>query len=722
MKKNCVLIILFICAFFQNHRVLGQSASEYETIMQRIRESITSGTAIITLDNAVANTLSTLQSDGSWKDINYSDRSPNLWSPAPHLDRVKNFTLAYTIPGSHYYGSSTLYQAIVNSLTYWNQKDPQSTGDGWWWNQIGNPQKIGQILILLRGNPNKQIPSSLEAKLILQMDRGNPVTGAANNVDVALHYIYRGCLNADSSIVKMAVNQAFEPIVLTTGDGIQYDCSYKAHGSQLYIGGYGRVFIGGEINVAMFVRGTSFELAGANLNLLSLFIRNTYLNSIRGKYFDFNVMGRSLSRTNALDQSELSRTLEKMKLLDPSNSNTYDEAIARVKGTQPASYGVKSKNNNYYSSDYVQHIRSGYNFSVRNVSTRTLRAENGGGESVKGYLLTDGATNINITGNEYYNIFPVWEWNKIPGVTAPEYATMPLRGQWFSLPEHKGISSFVGGVSDGVYGATAYAFNDYGVNARKSWFFFDDEVVCLGAAINATAAETINTTVNQCLLDGKVIVSSNGKTAILSKGAYNYNGNLQWALHGNIGYFFPQGGNLQLTNQTQTGNWHDINNSQVNKPVSSDVFKLWFNHGVKPSDASYAYIVAPNKTRVRDMKKYDASKIQILTNNSDVQAVKHTGLNVLQLIFYTPSTFTNDGVTVRVDKPCVVMLKNVGTPNVAVSIADPAQSNTKINVYLDLPGITSTRLLECTMPLAPYAGSSISFTVSKNTPIFAPQP
>ncbi|KAF2330617.1 Ig-like domain-containing protein [Flavobacterium daemonense] len=711
MKKNYLLIILIICTFFQNHHVLGQT-SEYETIMQRVRENAIAGTGITGLISSVTSTLSTLKSDGSWPDFNYTNGSV-LDS---HLGRVKNFALAYTMPNSSYYGSSTLYQAIVNSLTYWNQNEPQI--NDWWFYQIGCPQKIGQILILLRNSTTQQIPSTLEAGLILKMNRGDIFTQeGANKLDIATHFIYRGCLNADSAVLQTGVTQAFIPIKFTTGDGVQYDYSYKSHGSQLYTGGYGRVFVDGEIGVATLVQGTSYELSAEKLNLLSSFIRNSYLKTIRGRYMDFNVTGRSNSRANTLDLLGLAGTLDKMKLLDPNNSSTYDQAIARIKGTQPASYGVSAQNINYYSSDYVQHIRSGYNFGLRNVSTRTIKSENGGGEGLKGYFLTDGATNINVAGNEYYNIFPVWEWNKIPGVTAPEYATIPLRAEWFYAPENMGTASFVGGVSDGVYGASAYAFNDYGVNARKSWFFFDDEVVCLGAAINATAAETINTTVNQCLLSGNVTVSSNGSTSVLSSGGvYNYNGNLQWALHGNVGYFFPQGGNLQLTNQTQTGNWRDINTGQANQSVSSNVFKLWFNHGVKPTNGSYAYIVAPNKTTVQDMQNYDASKIQIMTNSSDVQAVKHTGLNVWQLIFYTGTTFTNGTVSVRVDKPCVVMLKNVGTANVSVDVADPTQTNTNINVYLDLPGIASTRLLACTMPSAPYAGSSVSYTVNDSTP------
>lgn len=719
MKKNSILFffLFFFCIFMQSFRALGQAASEYQTIMQHVQEVQWSKiTDISSLNNTVESTLSSLQSNGSWTDINYSDRTFTVWKPIEHLVRVKNFALAYTMPTSNYYGSSVLYQAIVNSLTYWDQTDPQS--DNWWFNQIASPQKLGEVLVLLRAYTNQSIPASLEDSLIVQMNRGNPsVQAGANKLDIAIHFIYRGCLKADASITQTGVSEALAPIELTTAEGLQHDYSYQQHGDQLYIGGYGIAFVDGEVNVAMYLKGTSYALSGAKLNLLSSFVRNTYMKTLRGKYIDYNVGGRSISRTNSLNSGGLSESLEKLKTLDTVNVAAYDEAIARLKETQSPSYMVEAKHTNYWRSDYTQHNRSTYNFNLRNVSTRTLRSENGNGENLKGYFLADGATNITVNGNEYYNIFPVWDWNKIPGVTAPQYASLPVRPAW--SPGY-GTESFVGGVSDGIYGASVYSFNDYSVNARKSWFFFDDEVVCLGGAINATGAETINTTVNQCLLNGDVTVSSNGSTSVLSQGAYSYDNNLQWALHGNVGYFFPQGGNLQLTNQAQTGNWYNINTSQSNQSVTSDVFKLWFNHGVTPANASYAYIVVPNKTTVQDMQNYDASKIQIMANTSSIQAVKHTGLNIWQLVFYTATTFTYDNVTVQVDKPCVLMLKNVGSSNVTVDIADPAQSNAMINVNLNLPSIDSTRHLECTMPSASYAGSSVSYTVNSNTPVYNP--
>ena len=83
---------------------------------------------------------------------------------------------------------------------------------------------------------------------------------------------------------------------------------------------------------------------------------------------------------------------------------------------------------------------------------------------------------------------PIWEWDKIPGVTSRDFKTdQQMTVQW----GESGSTEFVGGVSDGKYGATVYDMNYNDVKAKKSYFFFDDEVVCLGAGINSEAAENV---------------------------------------------------------------------------------------------------------------------------------------------------------------------------------------------------------------------------------------
>ena len=76
---------------------------------------------------------------------------------------------------------------------------------------------------------------------------------------------------------------------------------------------------------------------------------------------------------------------------------------------------------------------------------------------------------------------PIWNWNMIPGTTFPYYTTYPARTTWGT---NYGTTQFVGGVSDGIHGASVLDFSHKATRAKKSWFFFDREIVCLGAGIS----------------------------------------------------------------------------------------------------------------------------------------------------------------------------------------------------------------------------------------------
>ena len=84
-------------------------------------------------------------------------------------------------------------------------------------------------------------------------------------------------------------DQVYFPIFLTTGEGLQHDYSYQQHGNQLYVGGYGHVFVNGISSIAEYMVGTPYALSGEKLDLLSQFMRTIYLPIIRGKYFLYNV-------------------------------------------------------------------------------------------------------------------------------------------------------------------------------------------------------------------------------------------------------------------------------------------------------------------------------------------------------------------------------------------------------------------------------------------------
>jgi chondroitin AC lyase len=682
------IILIGICLSAREEPKTGIAMETFNLILSRIQQE-NEKTIPTNLDSRVQSALNAYTSSGAFSDVDYGKTSITNWEPLTHVSRLSDFVFAYTRPDSAYYENIELYDKIVAGLQYWYDRNPRSSN--WWYNQISEPQKLGIIMIQMRKGA-RQIPETLEAKTLERMrtDGGNPAayTGA-NKIDIALHWLYRALLTRDEMVLKTAVTQAYAPLAQVSGtgaagEGIQYDYSFFQHGQQLYTGGYGEVLISDITRFAMYTAGTPYTLSGEKLNLFSKFVRDSYLQVIRGQYMLFDVSGRGgLSRRNQLFKASAAQFIERMQVIDPDNADVYQAAVKRLRGEAPASYGITANHIHFFIGDYTVHSRPEYVFDVRVVSTRTARLESGNGENLKTYYASDGCTNIVQQGNEYDSIFAVWNWTRVPGITAPQLTDIPATKDWGI----RGTSSFAGGVSDGRYGVTAYSYDAgyTGVSAKKAWFFFDDEVVCLGSGITAGDKEAVydvNTTVNQCLLNGEVWVSKDGIESFLPQGEHGYTRAPDWVLHDGIGYVFPQGGHVGVSNKAQTGNWYDINRTQSNRVESKNVFSLWFNHGKQAQEGKYAYIVVPGKENVEAMGAYSAeNKVTIWSNTEAIQAVWHSGLAILGIVFYEPGVFEQAGMSISVDKPCVVMLRNVSGEKVSLYIADPAQSQSEITLH-----------------------------------------
>ncbi len=651
--------------------------NDYEMFMEKIRNSVNKNPSI---DNDLAK----INDEGSFTDIDYSNTAMTNWDPIKHIERLQNFAYAYTNPSNKYYQSDDIYEKIVKGLEYWYAQDPES--DNWWHNQISEPQKIGILLIQMRAG-EKQIPEEIEKKTLerIRKDGGEPESWTgANRTDIALHWIYRSCLSENAEDLKRAIDNVFSPIVYTTGEGFQYDNSYFQHGTQLYIGGYGDEILKGVTQVASYALGTSYELDKDKVALISKFMRETYYRAVRGQNMMWDIIGRSMSRPNATNKRNTAAFAKRMIEIDPEHANEFKAIVEKLNRQRPADYKTDASHTHYYIGDYSLHTRPSYAFDVRMASTRTKKCEYGNKENLKTYFLSYGCTCITQTGDEYYNIFPVWNWTHIPGTTAPQVDEIPMDAKAWGT---EGTSVFAGGVSDSIMGATAFAYTDTrpetDMSAKKSWYFFNDEVVCLGAGISSTTTVPVHTTVNQCFLGKDIKISQkDNKAETVSMETHTLE-SPQWVLHDNIGYIFPEEEKVFITAQTQTGKWSDINTSKSKKEESHDIFTLGIDHGTAPQNAGYAYIVVPDKKSETEMEKYyKHNPIEILSNTDKIQAVRNTKEGVWMITFFEAGTFKNKSLTVSADKPCVLMVKNITSQSADLHIADPGQTQTPIKVTL----------------------------------------
>ena len=278
------------------------------------------------------------------------------------------------------------------------------------------------------------------------------------------------------------------------------------------------------------------------------------------------------------------------------------------------------------------HHRRRFSNDIRTWSNRTFNSECVNAENTLGGQLADGAAYTHVIGDEYYDIFPAWDWQKVPGVLATADA--------MDRPcayERLGGRAFVGGVhvnrdagtlgASSVGGVVAMDFRRSGakagnpggsavLTARRAWFLLDVGFVSLTANISyngATAAVT--TALEQNNLDGAVEsgtwspdVTGSGPSAARRWRSTPEEGNSSWPLvpsngryvaHRNITYAtFPDTGgkaqSLHASVGNQSGSWQRISTTLANATVIRPVFKLWIDHGAAPfASRSSAYAVLP---------------------------------------------------------------------------------------------------------------------------------
>ena len=284
--------------------------------------------------------------------------------------------------------------------------------------------------------------------------------------------------------------------------------------------------------------------------------------------------------------------------------------------------------------------------------------------------------NVEVMNNYVYeNIFPYWDWKKIPGTTTlQDDKELPV----LTASGYRIKSRFVGGVSDGKNGIAVIDYNRNGITARKSWFNFEGMIVCLGTGINSKESFPVATTINQSFLRGEVLMKEKSEKAVPAESSVSCTP--QWILHDHTGYFFPDGGNLQLETKKVAGSWNQVALMYKPETISAGIFKLWFNHAANPANRDYAYFLVPGATKEKLQSMETRPAFKILKNDTTIQAIVSADQSVSGAVFYKAGIIDLT-VAVEVDSPCVVMVKRSGKM-VSLSVSDPTHLLDQIKLTL----------------------------------------
>jgi chondroitin AC lyase len=653
---------------------------------------------------AVGRLIDSLGEDGSWPEVDYGDQRRSAWTTSGHLSNVLLLARAYRSPHSKLAANDKLQGALGRSLDYWLRHDFQNSN--WWWNQIGVPRTLAPILLLI----DDELTGSQRSKGLEILRRARIGMTGQNLVWVTEITALRGILEQDRELVAAAYRRIAEEIRVGAGEGIQPDFSFHQHGPCLYSHGYGAAFAVDCSRIATQVAGTSLAFPPEKIAILSRMLLDGSQWMARGAASDFGAEGREITRKGQ-NVRYLATAAENMLQL-PSGREAEFRALQARASDRPAP--PLEGNRHFWCSDIMTHHRPNYYTSARMFSNRIANTDDPcNSEGLKSHHVADGCNLVLRAGNEYRDVFPVWDWQKVPG------ATVEQKPQLIGSPRSQGERSFVGGVSDGGYGMAALDLARDALAARKSWFFFDQEVVCLGAGITCGSNNPVLTTLNQCNLQGDVLIQEPAGDRKLEPGDHALE-HPAWLWHDRLAYVFLQPAAVRLQNGSQSGSWWEINHQYAKQELARKIFTAWIDHGAGPKDASYAYLVVPDVDPASVEPYASRPPVRILANRAAFQAVWHETLRIAAAAFYQPGALEiHPGLEIAVTEPCLTLLHE-SPGKLVVWMSNP--ENKQATVVMEVTGAWAGEGVEILndrqrsrvafpLPGGAAAGSSLSRTL-----------
>lgn len=679
MKRNVQNLFLLLTLTFFSINGKAQS-NDLEKIKGRIITELLNSK---TDDQKVATIISKVNNDGSFKGINYTDLTNIAGFPhAGHTSDLVYLAKAFKNKTSTYYLSSSIKQIISKGLEYWVKND--FVGDNWHDNQIATPTNLVNLMLAI----GEELPKDLVEKAQPMIGRANmSASGARPSGDriviagiLAKNLLFIGNTKQFDSVIKIIEGE----MKFSSGErGLQADNSFhhrvdRVNNTTSY--GYGK-FANAYGEWSFYVANTKYAFSIDKINqLVDYYLDGIYKQLVYGVYIDVSVKNRDIAIKGDFEPRGILE-IERLLLRTNYRKAELEEIIKLRKGeTKPTASFAKF----FWQSEHFVFQRPTFYTTVRMFSTRNRNMEeayNGPGKTT--HHRADGTNYLMLKGDEYQNIWPVYDWQKISGTTIMQKPSLQGPNQI----QKDGLTDFVGSVTDGLYGAVAFDFKSPHdmLAAKKAWFFFDEEYVCLGTAITSIPNLPVVTTINQVLMKSDVSYLQSGVQKILTKGNRELE-NVKWVYQDKIGYIFPEPTKVAITNQATTGRWSDITDQKnISKElVTEDVFMLGFNHGKRPTNDSYQYIVVPNISEQELMKTSNNNRdIDVISNTANIQAVKNNQLDIAQIAFYSAGEVAiSKEIKLKMDSQGMAMITMKGDRVQKLTLSDPSRKLHRILITL----------------------------------------
>ncbi|MEU1469307.1 polysaccharide lyase 8 family protein [Streptomyces sp. NPDC005761] len=648
--------------------------------------------------------------------------------------RLRTLATAWATPGTSLSGSAEAADALVSALRFVHDTayHPAARESGnWWFWEIGAPRALMDTCVLLRG----RLTDGDLADHLAVVDRFCPdadrrtnsptlsETGA-NRTDKAVIVALRGLLGKDATKVASARdalsdvrdsgrNSLFRQT--RSGDGFYEDGSFVQHGVVAYTGSYGTVLLQGAAWLLSLLAGSPWAVADPEVSVMYDAVERSFAPVIFDGLMMDAVRGRAVSRERAGDHRDGAAAVAAILLLaSGAPADRADRWRALAKGwltrnrTTPFAAlatlpqlalakavledpGIPAEARTtgsfvFADMDRVVHRRPGWACSLSLSSKRISAYEAGNGENLHSWYTGDGMTYLyDGDGLGQFNdgFWPTVDPYRLPGTTVDTRERSDL-GTGGGTSTYLPSNAVAGGaVLDDRH--TAAAMEVVGaegttLRARKSWFLLDNVVVALGAGITASDGRTVETVVenrnlgpkgrNRLLVDGV----EQGRSGAVPRAGWAH-------LDGTGGYVFPGTTPLRVLREERTGTWRAINTGAdtggSTDPVTRRYATLWMDHGVSPTDASYAYVLLPGASAAATALWSRSRPVRIVANDATAQAVEDRRTGLTAVHFWGAGSVA--GITAS--GPATVLVRRRGA-RMSVAVADPGRTQTVVSLEL----------------------------------------
>lgn len=678
-----------------------------------------------------------LSKDKSGKDVNVKKAADNMRNSYVWLNSMLR---AYHTYGSKYENDSQLYQFIKDGLELLYQKryNPFTPENGNWWQwEIGTPKVLGEMIVTMyddlspetrmnylnaiyRFQPNPEMSyynrNSADPKEALPPQK----SVGANRVDTCIGGLLLGIASKNPELIQHSIDALHDVYqYVTVGDGFYKDGSFVQHKNIAYTTAYGMVLINGLTDINNKTGQSRWKITDPDYQNVYAWLENSFIPMVFDGQALPIVAGRSLSRQGKDSEVGVSfadgyrvarmlyvaaqgapadkkdkwlslarRFMEKNHFYDVKANATSVGMLTEYENLQAVDMAAPYIGSHVFANmDRVVHHRNDYAVALAMYSSRIQNFEMMNGENLKGWNQGNGTLYLlNADSGQYDDAFwPTVNSHRLAGTTVDKVS----RSTEDNKEEFTMASDFVGGTSlDNLYSTAAMALEQpqyrnitnyrTTLQAKKSWFFFDDEVIALGSGIHSTDDRDIETIVENRMIredaSNQVLINGNAVLANPSVVKEDF-ADVSWAyLEGSkaanagIGYYFPEPITLSAIKQTRTGSWKEINTKGSADVIRRNYVTMWFDHGKNPVDATYSYALLPSKTP-DEVKAYaQAPQYEVRKNTAQVQAVYEKNLGILAANVFDSAA--GDLGEVKVDSPSSLMVQ-LKDGKLSLSISDP---------------------------------------------------